>query len=214
MKCEYCGIDDSITKIINSKWGFLCRKHYLQKYKHGDFTKVTIYDDNSYEVINNYVKIELYNIDGEVINYAYIDLDNLNKIVGHRIGITTGGYARIQIGNKRMFLHNYLFPELEMIDHINRNKLDNRRKNLRPIDKQNNAYNIDKGLYKGVRRVPSGRWVVNICVNYKTIYLGIFDTKEEALYHRYLADLQYCKDTRDKKYDDEKFKIFKENKFI
>lgn len=33
MNCEYCGIDNTTTRIIKSKYGVLCRKHYLQMYK-------------------------------------------------------------------------------------------------------------------------------------------------------------------------------------
>lgn len=213
MKCEYCGIDESQTKIINSKWGYLCRKHYLQMYKHGKF-KRTIYDNNEYEIIDNYIKISIYDIDGNIQAYTYIDSDNLDNVKNYKIGLTTGGYARIEVNGKRMMLHNYLFPQFEMIDHINRNKLDNRAVNLRPINKNDNAYNVDKGMYKGVRQVKIGNWVASICVNYKTIYLGTFQSKEEALYNRYLADLKYCKDTRDKKYDAYKLDIFKKCGFI
>lgn len=215
IKCKYCNIDESETRIINSpKYGNVCRKHYLQLSKHGKIINKTIYDKNEYEIHGDYTIIYTYDKQGNRLydKNVIIDTCKLNMVKDYRIGATKT-YPRIQIGNKRMFLHNYLFPELGMIDHINRNKYDDRECNLRRTDYRNNAYNVDKGLYKGVKQVPSGRYQASIMVNYKSIYLGTFDTKEEALYNRYLADLKYCPDTRDKKYDKEKQKIFDKFKF-
>ena len=50
--CEFCGKSEEDTRIIKSKFGTLCRKHYLQMYKHGEI-KRTIYDNNRYEFNDN-----------------------------------------------------------------------------------------------------------------------------------------------------------------
>ena len=155
----------------------------------------------------------MYNSKGEVIGFTLIDIDDLDKVKDYRIGLSGGGYARITVDGKRMFLHNYLV-DYDMVDHINRNKLDNRKCNLRPTDKSKNAINIDRGLYNGIRKVPSGNFQAFITVDYDTIYLGTFNTKEEALFSRYNAEVLYFGDNRVKDYDEIKFKIFKENGFI
>ena len=81
---------------------------------------------------------------------------------------------------KKVFLHrvvlNY-FGELE-IDHINLNGLDNRKSNLRIVTRSENASN-NRG--SGVKQVPSGNWQAVIFRNYKSIYIGTFSSKEEAL---------------------------------
>ncbi len=69
------------------------------------------------------------------------------------------------------------------VDHINRNKLDNRRSNLRSATwSQNNANSNkprNKTGYKGV--YPSKkRWYANIQVNKVPIYIGSFKTPIEA----------------------------------
>ena len=179
--------------------------------RHGKFLH-TRYDNNRYEIIGDYVKVYMYNNEGNEDGFTLIDLDDLEKVRGHKIG-RYGEYARISLDGDRMFLHKYLV-DYDMIDHINRDKLDNRKCNLRPTNKSGNAINIDRGMYTGVHQVPSGRYQAMICVNYKSIYLGTFDTKEEALYTRYLAEVKYFGDNRVKDYDDEKFKIFRDNKFI
>lgn len=213
MKCEYCGRNENETRIINSKYGILCRKHYLQMYRHGKIIDKTIYDKNEYEIENDTVKIYMYNSKGEVIGFTLIDIDDLDKVKDYRIGLGSGGYARITVDGKRMFLHNYLV-DYNMVDHINRNKLDNRKCNLRPTNKSKNAENIDRGLYNGIGKVPSGNFQAFITVDYDTIYLGTFNTKEEALFSRYNAEVLYFGDNRVKDYDEIKFKIFKEKGFI
>lgn len=75
----------------------------------------------------------------------------------------------------------------EEIDHINRNKLDNRKSNLRIVAHWENSHNRSKG--NGVRK-PKGRnkWCAQIYVNNKRIYLGSFGTKEEAMNARINAE--------------------------
>lgn len=210
--CEFCGKSEEDTRIIKSKFGTLCRKHYLQMYKHGEI-KRTIYDNNRYEFNDDEVKIYMYDKEGNEIGFTLIDLEDFDKVKDYKIGIATGGYARISIDGNRILLHNYLV-DYDMVDHINRNKLDNRKSNLRLTDKSKNAENIDRGLYVGISKVPSGNYQASITVNYEPIYLGTFDTKDEALFARYNAEIKYFGDNRVKDYDDVKVKIFKENGFI
>lgn len=106
------------------------------------------------------------------------------------ISVTTHGYASvsIHIGGgkyKREYLHRILMPGYAQVDHINGNRLDNRLVNLRGCDNQEN--NCNKGPnsknrsgYKGVHKLPSGRWCAQITANYKCRSLGVFDTPEAA----------------------------------
>lgn len=87
-------------------------------------------------------------------------------------------------------------PRGMVVDHIDRNPLNNRRDNLRLCTPQQNAANRSvsgrgSSKYKGVTKVPSGRWKAALSVTvwsrkghrkYKkaTINLGLFDTEEEA----------------------------------
>jgi len=64
----------------------------------------------------------------------------------------------------------------QFIDHVNRDRLDNRVSNLRLVTNQENAFNRGaKGYYKN-----RNKYVAKIIVNGKHIYLGSFETKEEA----------------------------------
>lgn len=82
-------------------------------------------------------------------------------------------------GGQKIFLHRYIIGYAGSldVDHINRDPLDNRKANLRIIEHyRNNANNASVG----VKQVPSGRFQAAICYKGKTLYLGTFDTAEEA----------------------------------
>lgn len=76
----------------------------------------------------------------------------------------------------------------ERCDHIDRNKLNNRRSNLRVAAHSQNMCNRqtrNKSGYRGVRPYPSYKqsptaWIAKIKVDGKQIYLGRFATAEEA----------------------------------
>lgn len=71
------------------------------------------------------------------------------------------------------------------VDHINRDKSDNRLLNLRYVTPSQNKCNSQKSgptgsvAYKGVH-IAKGRFRAQIQVRYKVIRLGSFDTAEEA----------------------------------
>lgn len=65
----------------------------------------------------------------------------------------------------------------EHIDHINGDKLDNRKTNLRICTQDENNKNV---IGAGAYQKDNGRWVSRIMHNYKSIHLGTYDTYEEA----------------------------------
>lgn len=88
--------------------------------------------------------------------------------------------------NKEMTIHRYLTncPANKVVDHINRNPLDNRLENLRCVSFGDNVRNskVLKNSISGVKgvRYRYGRYQARITINGKTISLGHFDTLEEA----------------------------------
>lgn len=72
-------------------------------------------------------------------------------------------------------------PKGKDTDHINRNRLDNRRSNLRICDRGLNVFNSNrsKKLPRGVSEFK-GRFTSRITKDSKTIFLGSFGTIEEA----------------------------------
>jgi hypothetical protein len=116
--------------------------------------------------------------------------------VGQRAGYLkkNTGYIYIEIDGKSHSAHRLAWlyvtgnePTMQ-IDHINRNRSDNRFENLREATHGQNRANsksTNKHGIKGVRRLPWMKdadkcWQASITHNKKVIYLGCFHTVEEA----------------------------------
>jgi len=88
-------------------------------------------------------------------------------------------------------------PKGMEVDHINRNKLDNRRENLRIVTRKTNSYNLPvcKRNTSGVRGVSwhktRGKWRAHIYKDYKQIHLGVFTTFEDAIAARQRAEKEH-----------------------
>ena len=97
-----------------------------------------------------------------------VSYSDINIVMMFDWYLNSGGYpstygsidGEIKYG-KPVPLHKLLFGQLEygyVVDHINRNKLDNRRDNLRICTSLQNSYNRSKSSnslnkYKGVKKV-------------------------------------------------------------
>jgi hypothetical protein len=84
-------------------------------------------------------------------------------------------------------LRQYSGKTKAVVDHINRDKLDNRRVNLWIVMPKQNAWNSRRGVsegsskYKGVSwDNRAKKWRVMMCVNRKAMYFGCFDDELEA----------------------------------
>jgi len=113
-----------------------------------------------------------------------IDDKDYEVISKHNWYLSNGGYAISSMKAKNVRMHRFILnaPVGEIIDHINGNKLDNRRKNLRICTPKENIWNRhSKNIGIRHHKYYKGRvWEAKIGLNYKTIYLGSFYTKKEA----------------------------------
>lgn len=90
---------------------------------------------------------------------------------------------------KRFFLHRLLMdpPEGMVVDHINKNPLDNRIENLRIITQAQNCQNrkeLSSNNKSGVRNVSwnaaLSKWLVKIKIHGKSHYFGVYKELEDA----------------------------------
>lgn len=124
------------------------------------------------------------------------DFEFLNQWKWH---ISARGYAVRKPNNKNIFMHRLLnkTPLNMQTDHINNNKLDNRKCNLRTVTNQQNHFNMlaQKNSKSGIRGVSWSeerkKWVAQIIINNKAIGLGRFTDKNEAIKVRNLAEKKY-----------------------
>jgi len=95
-----------------------------------------------------------------------------------------------------IYLHRVImgFPTGKEVDHINRNKLDNRRSNLRIADRSLNASNMSapRRNSSGVVGVQAhaGGWMARIRVGNKNRYLGWFKDIALAIAARNQAETE------------------------
>lgn len=87
---------------------------------------------------------------------------------------------------KNVSMHVHILGKVDgmEIDHINGNKLDNRKENLRHATRSQNQanktkYKNNKSGYKGVRFAKGG-WIAQITKDRKTTHIGFYKTAEEA----------------------------------
>lgn len=106
--------------------------------------------------------------------------------------VSVHGYARIGIDGKRYPAHRlawlYMYGKwpANQIDHINRNRLDNRITNLREATSAENLQNLSLNVKNksGVKGVSwdkeRSKWFAKITHKYKQIPLGRFDNIKDA----------------------------------
>ena len=100
---------------------------------------------------------------------------------------------------KSSILHRNIIncPKNKEIDHINHNKLDNRKSNLRVVTSSQNKMNMHKRFpgtskFKGVHwKKTINKWVAQIRFNGKKIHLGVFIKEEDAALAYNKAALTY-----------------------
>lgn len=121
-------------------------------------------------------------------DYEYLNQFNWNARV---VSGTQYAKRNIIIGDKKttINMHREIMncPINLMVDHINGNGLDNRKKNLRICTRSQNLMNSKKPMngktskYKGVCfNVQNNRWRAEIRLNKKPIFLGYFLLESEA----------------------------------
>ena len=124
---------------------------------------ITIVDDGDYDMLSEY--IWYYLKPGYCQTHIYLN--------GKRTSITM----------HRFLLGTYKNKE---IDHIDRDKLNNRRDNLRIVTKSQNKINVERrrlgtSKYKGVNfHKVSGKWQARVQKDKKREYLGLFKSENEA----------------------------------
>lgn len=119
-------------------------------------------------------------------NYFLISKCNLEYVLRHNWYLDSNGYPMTYTARSKT-LHKNLIGKQEkgyVIDHINRNKLDNRLENLRVITSKENSYNRTKNKnsnnnYKGVVK-RGNKYVACISKDGIKREIGGFETEEEA----------------------------------
>lgn len=115
-----------------------------------------------------------------------VDIEDLPMLSEYTWFLGRSGYVRAWDGRGQCSMHRLLLPESTQVDHINRDKLDNRRSNLRPATAAQNAANRrsrrgSSSKYKGVYwDKKHGCWHASIKIAGRSKHLGSFRVEEDA----------------------------------
>jgi hypothetical protein len=124
--------------------------------------------------------------DGRLIR---LSVSNQHKHVGW---LNNSGYLQCELNGVAFMVHRIIyemhFQEIPLgfqIDHRDRNPLNNKIENLRLSTQSQNQINsrVPKNNttgYKGVLTTPSGKFQARLGYDKKKLYLGLFNTAEEA----------------------------------
>jgi hypothetical protein len=129
-----------------------------------------------------------------------IDEQDALRFVGISMWITDHGYVRVsgRHGVRERYLHREIMvaDANTVVDHINGDKLDNCRKNLRLCTQQQNSFNSRtpnnnlsgiKGVYWCNKRL---KWVAQVAHNGKTIPLGRYADFQSAVNARLAKEIE------------------------
>lgn len=189
---KICKIEDCNGKVHGKG---LCNKHYRQLRRTGKILTRSQKDFNQIIEYEDYAEIVLYDKENNEIAKTKIDLEDVDKCKNLKWHMHVGYVANSKM---KIFLHRFIIecPDDMIVDHINRDKLDNRKCNLRICTSKENNRNmpIRKNTTQSIRGVyksSKNSWVARIKVNGKDIYLGSFKSEEEAINARQKAEIEY-----------------------
>lgn len=140
--------------------------------------------------------------------YTIVDDEDFEYLSQWKWHISDSGYAvrtkhqrikKNKYGSKIIRLHIVVnkTPENMFTDHINRNKLDNRKCNLRTVTKSQNGFNVacsrnNKTGCTGVHfDTWSQKWRAEMKLRGKKITLGRWDSLSDAIKARKEGEIKY-----------------------
>lgn len=115
------------------------------------------------------------------------DKEDFPLVSERQWSINRQDYVSSGAGKEQVLMHRLVMQadKGDVVDHINRVKVDNRKCNLRFCTTSQNTLNRcvqsnNKLGIKGVVKVPNGKYQVQLKCEGKTVYLGLYDSLDEA----------------------------------
>lgn len=150
-----------------------------------------VFDRRSIELHIDHAKVPLHGREGKFYGWALVDLQDVELVKDIAWTLDQRGYVagRPSGFSNSTTLHRWLMLNGQkgraVVDHINGDRLDNRRTNLRLCSQAENTKNTRIGKNnssgaKGVSLDVNGKWRARIWKDRKEIRIGTFDTVEEA----------------------------------
>lgn len=143
----------------------LCKFHYDRKRKGCNITMNPIARRNEYQIIGDCAEVTFYDKNHEEAGVFLVDADMINQIQNIKWSVISSGYIAGYQNGKMLLLHRFITncPVEMVVDHINRNRLDNRLSNLRVCTQKENMDNcqhpVGKTGVKGITKTKRGYFI-------------------------------------------------------
>jgi hypothetical protein len=112
---------------------------------------------------------------------AIVDDEDYDRLVKYKWYLHSAGYA---VDRKQMYMHHAITgkpPRGMVTDHIDENRLNNTRSNLRFVTKSTNGQRVPtRAEWRGVSKCTNRLGYFARIRKYKVYYLGYYKTAEEA----------------------------------
>ncbi len=195
--CKNCGGDYRVQQYHDGDYycsrcrHMLDRHGYIKDYRNF-INKIDIFEDRA-EIITTDIN------DNETARFI-VDHESLPKLINIKWSLCNGYCFN---HTDKILLHRLLVLDEEeinnndiIVDHINRNKLDNRLSNLRITDKKNNSINkVSSNNTSGIigvnYRKDRNKWRAFITIDGKQKSLGLYENIEDAIISRLKGELKY-----------------------
>ena len=139
---------------------------------------------------------------------AIVDDDDYDELNKHKWSVLEKGNTYYAIrwmwsgGNQSgIYMHRAILGLMKgddkIVDHVNRNGLDNRQQNLRVVShainiRNHNRHKHNTSGHNGVCwHKASGKWDARITVKDKQIHLGLYDTIKDAVEARRQGEIEH-----------------------
>jgi hypothetical protein len=196
VKCDICEKTPAYNYHQTGK--YFCDAHTYEMRTYGEIRGRNIRTKNEIVILDDYAEIILYNRKQEEVARAKIDKEDIFKASKYKWRYTHG-YANNRMSGISLqnLIMNFVPSKQFMIDHINRNRLDCRKINLRISDYTTNGFNKgkqsnNKSGFPGVFfNNTLGKWQANIKYHRKNIVIGHYNNIEDAIKDRIEAEIEY-----------------------
>ncbi len=183
------------------------KKYSYSKKRYGDLLPMVINQSclyktkilNPFTILSDTMILHYWMQKEKIIYNILIDLEDYIKISDYYWSIGSSGYAYSRTNGSKNIMHRFLMdtPENLQVDHINRNKIDNRKINLRNVEPYINARNkkISSKNTSGHQGVDyqkkEDKWRARWATSPNTYKQKAFKTKEEAIKYRELKEKEH-----------------------
>lgn len=191
--CEICGRQLGSICYCNGKR--VCSKHYSQYRTYGKFldnNPRTQFDPNEIIIKKNKAIMNLYDASCNICGQTKINIEDIDIVSKYKWCMTNCNGKNYVISykkNKLIYLHRYIMgvnKKSKVVDHINGDTLDNRKKNLRITTMNMNIKNTNaSGVYYDNK---NGVFYSQIMCNKIRYILGRYADVNEAIYVRWYAE--------------------------